>query len=280
MSPTADDVPTVTQFTDPMCTWCWGAEPIVRHLRVAYGDRVRFEFVMGGLVADFEAFYDARNDISTPADVIPHWEEAAAVHGMPMDTTVLAEDPPDSTHPANVAVAAARLQDRALAHRYLRRLREAYTTERVNVATREAQLDLAAAVGLDVEAFRTALEDGSARAAFERDQRRLREAGVRSFPTYRLTGPDGTRQAAGFQSFDALSELLTSVAPGLESASPPPVAEFVAAYGPVATQEVAEVYELSRGKAHQTLASLHEAGAVAVDERPDCRFWIAPDGAD
>ena len=23
--------PTLTQFTDPMCTWCWGSEPVMRH---------------------------------------------------------------------------------------------------------------------------------------------------------------------------------------------------------------------------------------------------------
>lgn len=264
---------TIVQFTDPMCTWCWGSEPIIRRLQTAYGDQIALEYVMGGLIEDFDGFYDAANDISKPADVAPHWVEASDVHGMPVDVEILEADPAQSTYPASVAFVAARQQDSTLANRYLRRLREAYTTQVRNVNHRDVQLELAASVGLDVDAFRRALDDGSAKAAFEADLSRTRTASVRAFPTYQIAGPAGERTLTGFQSFDDLADTVRTVAPSLEASSPPPVEEFVAKYGPVATQEVAEVYELARGKAKQVLQSLVDSGTLRREKRGNGFFW-------
>ncbi|AXG08695.1 DsbA family protein [Haloplanus rubicundus] len=277
---TADATVTVTQFTDPMCTWCWGSEPILRHLRTAYGDRLDVRFVMGGLIEDFETFYDAANDIADPGDVAPHWLEASERHGMPVDTAIFETDPAQSTYPASVAFAAARQQDRALGHRYLRRLREAYATEVRNVNRRDEQIRLAEAVGLDVDAFTTALSDGSAREAFEADLARTRRADVRAFPTYRIAGLEGERRLAGFQPFADLSDAVETVAPSLSPSSPPPIRTFVDHHAPLATQEVAEVYGMDRAAARQALATLADDGAVRRDPRGNGVFWHATGGAD
>jgi putative protein-disulfide isomerase len=273
MPETVDASVTLIQFTDPMCTWCWGSEPVLRRLRTVYGDQLRLEFVMGGLVEDFDAFYDAGNDIAEPSDVGPHWLEASEQHGMPVETAIFETNPARSTYPASIAFAAARLQDRERAHRYLRLLREAYATQARNVNERAEQVALAERVGLDVEAFTGALDDGTAQAAFEDDLARTRNAGVRAFPTYRIEGAEDTLQLAGFQSFDALAGRLEAAAPGLERSSPPPIREFVAECGPVATREVAEVYALDDGKARQVLQSLVDEGALTREQRGNGLFW-------
>lgn len=266
--------PTVTQFTDPMCTWCWGSEPILRHLQVAYGEQIEFEFVMGGLIEDWDEFYDARNDISTPADVIPHWAEAVEAHGMEMDPAVLESNPPQSTYPANIAFEAARLVDPERAHRYLRRLREDYATKGVNVSARDAQVAIAADVGIETGAFVDTLESGRAREAFEQDRQRLHAAGVRSFPTYRVDGPNGREMVAGFQSFEDLAGTLDAVAPDLDRQEPRSIRHFVATYGPVATQEVAEVFDFTPGKATQVLDTLVADGVLRPDDRgAGGTFW-------
>jgi predicted DsbA family dithiol-disulfide isomerase len=270
--------PTVTQFTDPMCTWCWGSEPVVRRLRVAFGDRLDVEYVMGGLVEDFDQFYDAGNDVGSPADVAPHWESASEQHGMPVDTSVFEANPPRSTYPASVAFAAARLVDEDRAGRYLRLLREGFATRNRNVNDREAQVSLAEDAGLDTDAFVAALEDGRAREAFEDDLAETRATGVRAFPTYAVSGPAGTETATGFQRFDDLVGLLDAVGADLDPSSPPPVEQFVDEFGPVATQEVAEVYELVPAKARQTLASLADRGRVESERRGDGLFWRTAGG--
>ena len=277
---TREPTVTVTQFTDPMCTWCWGSEPIRRHLRTAYGDQLRVRFVVGGLIEDFETFSDAANDIAEPGDVGPHWLEASERHGMPVETAIFEDDPAGSTYPASVAFAAARQQGRRLGHRYLRRLREAYATQVRNVNRREEQRRIAEAVGLDLDAFTTALDDGSAREAFETDLTRTRRAGVRAFPTYRVVGPDGERQLDGFRSFSTLSDAIETVAPSVTRSSPPPIRSFVAAHGPVATREVAEVYGMDRGKTVQTLGSLVDDGDLRREPRGNGVFWHATEGDD
>jgi predicted DsbA family dithiol-disulfide isomerase len=151
---TASDRPTVTQFTDPVCTWCWGSEPIVQRLRTTFGAQRRMRYVVGGFVEDFDGFSDAANGIESPGDVAPHWLEASERHGMPVDVDVdvFERDPAQSTYPASVAFVAARQQGTDRAHRYLRRLREAYAARVRNVNRRDVQVDLARSVGLDVEA--------------------------------------------------------------------------------------------------------------------------------
>ena len=47
----------IIEYTDPYCTWCWGSEPVLRHLQEAYGDQLSIRFVMGGLVEDSRTFY-------------------------------------------------------------------------------------------------------------------------------------------------------------------------------------------------------------------------------
>lgn len=131
---------------------------------------------------------------------------------------------------------------------------------------------------LDGDRFTAALDDGTARAAFEEDLARTREAGVRAFPTYRVVGPGANGWAPGSTSFDELGTALTSVAPSVERSSPPPMRRFVAEYDPVATREVAEVYELNDGKARQALQSFVDEGALRRERRGNGSFWHANEG--
>lgn len=228
---------------------------------------------MGGLVKDFDEFYDAANDITEPSDVAPHWVEASEHHGMPVDIQIFETDPAQSTYPASKAFTAARQQETQLAHRYLRRLREAYTTQVRNVNDPEEQVTLAESVDLDVDEFTAALDNGTAQAAFEEDLSRTHEAGVRAFPTYHIDGPSGEQRASGFKSFEELMVALTTVDSSLEPSSKPPMRQFIAEYGPVATREVAEIYELDDGKARQVLESLADDGTIHRERRGNGFFW-------
>ena len=59
---------TITNFTDPVCIWCWGTEPIFRALETHYPDLVEFRYVMGGLVYDINNFADRDNGIDAGAE--------------------------------------------------------------------------------------------------------------------------------------------------------------------------------------------------------------------
>lgn len=267
---------TVTEFTDPYSTWCWGAEPVLRRLQEVYRDQVRLEYVMGGLAADFADFHDPANEGNWTEEVVPHWLSASERHGMPVDVSVWEESPPTSSYPANRAYAAAELQDRELAHEYLRRLREASTAEARRM-DRDAELvDLAAEVGLDVDRFQAALADGRAREAFEADLQRKREHGVTALPTF-LVEVDGERELLrGYRPFASFEKLLTERADDLVEHQPRPLAEFVEHVpGRVAAQEVATVYGTSTEQARADLQSLSDEGLVEPVEVGTGYLWQA-----
>lgn len=264
---------TLTEYTDPNCTWSWGAEPILRHVETLYGDQVTIDFVLGGLIEDFGEFHDPVNDISEPQQVAPHWEAASRDHGMPVDAAIWWEDPPQSTYPASIATKAAEIQDQHLGLRYLRRVREVTATERRNVAKQRVLIDIAADVGVDIDAFQAAIDGGAARREFERDLRTTRERGVRGFPNFQIDVEDETTIVGGYQSFERLREALVDAAAEIEPREPPTVETFVGTYGYIATQEVAEVYGWDAGKAEQVLRELASDGDVEAVERGNGTFW-------
>ena len=126
----------ILAFTDPVCTWCWGSDPVLRKLETWYGDAVSIRYVMGGLVEDIRAFHDRVNGIGGDPErsnqqIAQHWLEASERHGMPVRTAGfrLFSAEAVSTYPQNIAFKAAELTNPALAAPYLRRLREASAAE-------------------------------------------------------------------------------------------------------------------------------------------------------
>ena len=80
---------TVYQFTDPVCIWCWGNEPVMRAIDYLYGDKVDTEYIMGGLVEDIATLFEDRDsgeDAIASANERMHrnWIAASARHGMPV----------------------------------------------------------------------------------------------------------------------------------------------------------------------------------------------------
>jgi putative protein-disulfide isomerase len=141
------DVPSVpvTVLTDPYCPWSWAAEPQLRRLQIEFGAGLAFTFVIVGLKRRIE-----------PADAAAlayEVMEAAAESGMPADPRVFLRDPPSSTHPAGLAIAA--VSEQGDPGPFIRRLREAILLERRRMDTAPALLDAAReAGGLDLERLR------------------------------------------------------------------------------------------------------------------------------
>ncbi len=48
MNTTSDKMIEITEFTDPVCTWCWGSEPVLWKLETRFGEQVKISYIMGG----------------------------------------------------------------------------------------------------------------------------------------------------------------------------------------------------------------------------------------
>lgn len=267
---------TLTQVTDPFCTWSWGAEPIVRRTAERYRDQIAVEFVMGGLIEDVKTFADAVGDGNSTdfRGVADRWMAATDHHGMPVDPDLWRENPPCSSYPASVAYKAAEYQGSNLAHRYLRRLREAVAADRRDISRADVLIDLAEDVGLDAERFAVDFDSDEARAAFERDRQFVRRNRVRSFPTFRVTADGEERWIEGYQSVSAVENAIEQVAPDLDAYELRPIPEFVRRHGRVATREIADVYGMSPGRTIQALRTLEEAGDLTAQSAGTGTFWL------
>ena len=279
----------ILAFTDPVCTWCWGAEPVLRKLQVGYGDQVRIRPVMGGLVEDIRAFHDRANAIGGDPDasnvqIARHWLEASERHGMPVRTEGfrLFSAEVVSTYPQNIAVKAAELTAPALAARYLRRLREASAAEARATGRREVLIELAGEVGLDLVTFIGHLTDGSAERTFRADLELTRHFGVRGFPTFRLGYGERTLLLRGYQGFAAMQAVIATLCEGaLQWQAPIPDADgllgFLHAFGRAAPVELTTVFDLSPADLERLLTGLEAVGSIRRVAAGQGFFWEPQD---
>lgn len=191
MTTNINNIVEIIEFTDPVCTWCWGSEPVLRKLEARFGEQVKISFVMAGLVKDITSFYDRYNDIGgdpvrSNTNIAKHWLEASERHGMPVQSEgfkLFSKEYP-STYPQNIAYKAAQIQDQALANRYLRRIREASAAEAKLTNTTEVLVELASEVGLDIARFLEDFSHGAAQKAFEEDLALTAHYQAHGYPTF------------------------------------------------------------------------------------------------
>jgi predicted DsbA family dithiol-disulfide isomerase len=276
----------VVEYTDPYCTWCWGSEPILRRIQEVYGDQVKIDYKMGGLVENMDTFFDPSNMIGGHdwyKQVARHWLEASQRHGMPVDEQVFYDlkDEFKSTYPASIAFKAAEFQDTELAKRFLRWMREAAAAERVPIHRRGVQAALAGEIGLDVKKFVKDIESGRAEDAFKSDVGDARARGITGFPTFVIKNRAGEELLLyGFQRFESFEAAFRRLAKDpLTSAELEPSQEnilsLVRRYGRVAPREVAEVFELPMPSVDESLRQLVVSGEIVEKKVGNGAFYLA-----
>lgn len=155
----------IIYYTDPICSSCWGIEPQLRKLKLAYGPYIEVEYRMGGLLPDWS--YNS-GGISKPSDVAHHWDEVSLYYDMPIDGDVWLEDPLHSSYPPSIACKAAQLQDNEKAILFLRHIREMVFLQKKNITKWEHLESAAKDAGLDLGKFK-ADYDGKAKELFQED---------------------------------------------------------------------------------------------------------------
>ena len=258
----------IIEFTDPVCTWCWGSEPVLRKLETRYGDQVEISFVMGGLVKDITSFYDSYNDIGGDPDrsnvnIAKHWLDASARHGMPVQGEgfkLFSREHP-SSYPQNIAYKAAQMQDQALANRFLRRIREASAAEARQTNTTEVLVELASEVGLDVARFLEQFSNGAAQVAFDKDLATTSRYNARGFPTFLIRLGDRETLLNGYKRYEDFKAVITHMSDGTILERPIQTSEesilaFIRKYGSVAPIEIKLAFDLTDVELRSALASL------------------------
>lgn len=277
----------ILAFTDPYCSWCWAAEPMLLALKERYREQIRFIHVFGGMIRDMDDFYDEGNDIASAEAVMPHWRDTSERSGQPIDELVwkeIAKIRHFSSWPANIACKAAFLQGEEIGFRYLRKMRIGLFTERKIISNRRVCLKTAEETeGLDLCEFEKSLEDGRAEKAFEEDLLLNQRFGVYQFPTLIFrgckeegvcTGREEGVPLSGYHSTRMYEEIIRRLAPEIQSYEARGEQELLALYGALTEREIAEMKGRNKEEEILILEELAEKGEVRRLRRVRGNLWM------
>ncbi|MCS5500511.1 DsbA family protein [Lysinibacillus sp. A4] len=182
----------VYYVTDPICSHCWALEPVLRRFIEQYGHYFNFHTIMGGLLEKWgDGPVDPANGISGPADVVGHWREVGENYRMPIDGTVMMNNPVQSSYPpSRVFKVIQKNQHDAIAFEYLRRAREALFVFNQNIADTSVMIDIVNRLGLDGAAIVNESEQTNGQPLLNEDFDLARNLGVRGFPTIIMMNED------------------------------------------------------------------------------------------
>jgi putative protein-disulfide isomerase len=172
---------------DPMCSWCWGYRPTWLKLKAALPGNVQVKNVLGGLAPD--------NDQPMPDEmqqaIAGHWKKIQSMLGTEFNFEFWTHcQPRRDTYKASRAVVVATAS--GLEEEMINAIQRAYYLRAMNPSEPETLVQLAGELGMDKDAFRTALSSEDTEKEFRRRVYFARRLLVRSFPSLVLKTDDRT----------------------------------------------------------------------------------------
>jgi 2-polyprenyl-6-methoxyphenol hydroxylase-like FAD-dependent oxidoreductase/predicted DsbA family dithiol-disulfide isomerase len=264
----------VLYFTDPICSTCWIIQPMIRKLKLEYGNYINIRYCMGGLLPSWNE-YNA-GIIKKPTDAAEHWEQACASHEMPMDGDVWIEDPLNSSYPPSIAFKAAQLQHPDKAVSFLRRIQEMVFLEKKNIIKWEFLNQAAFDNGLDSARLLRDF-DGKAKTLFLEDLELAKEMEVFSFPTLFFSDGDGNQvKVKGLQPYEKLEEVILSLLPEARKTEIDTDPKSLFCHFPTMTdKEFSILSNMPKENAMEMLNALLHNGSIDRYESKNGMIWIS-----
>ena len=269
---------TIYQFTDPVCVWCWGNEPVMRAIDYLYGNKVGIEYIMGGLIEEITTLYDlkgSKRQIIERANAImaEHWLSASERHGMPVNTRHMAlfSERYPSSFPQSIAYEAARRIDATAAKRLLRRIREATFVEARRTSQIDVLIELAAEVGIDAARFIDEYTTGEAQNDFSQSRIKCRRNGITGFPSYLIKNASTKISLGGYQNISTFHTIIGrlsegKIKPRRLGPSLANVTDFMRRYQTAYPVEIEVTFGLDRDRTDLMIDELIRAGRLTSEQ--------------
>lgn len=269
---------TIYQFTDPVCVWCWGNEPVMRAIDYLYGNKVGVEYIMGGLIEEITTLYDlkgSKRQIIERANAImaEHWLSASERHGMPVNTRHMAlfSERYPSSFPQSIAYEAARRIDASAAKRLLRRIREATFVEARRTSQIDVLIELAAEVGIDAARFIDEYTTGEAQNDFSQSRMKCRRNGITGFPSYLIKNASTKISLGGYQNISTFHTIIGrlsegKIKPRRLGPSLANVTDFMRRYQTAYPVEIEVTFGLDRDRTDLMIDELIRAGRLTSEQ--------------
>lgn len=262
----------IVYFTDPICSSCWGIEPQLRKLKLAYGYIFDIDYKMGGLLPDWT--YQS-GQINKASDVAHHWEEVSVYYDMPIDGNIWLEDPLHSSYPPSIVFIAAAFQSKEKAVAMLRELREMVFLKKKNITKWEHLREAAIQSKLDIDQLKTDYE-GSAILRFKEDLAYANSLGVRGFPTFIFANADGVQEKLyGAKPFEDFENIILKLAPMAQVRRyKTDWNSLFTIYPTLSSREFAELSNMKRSESDNLLQALFEQGRIGKYEIGNGKIWF------
>jgi putative protein-disulfide isomerase len=245
----------VYYVTDPICSHCWAIEPVLRRFKAQYGHYFNFHPVMGGLLEKWhDGPIDPANGIYKPADVAPHWREVGEHSRMPIDGSLMIDNPVQSSYPpSRVYKVIQKNHNNDLAYEFLRRAREELFAFNQNISDPSVMIKIVNKLGLDGEAIVNEAEQPAGQQLLNEDFSLARSLGARGFPTIIMINEEnkGIKIVGGrpFESYvDGLKQVLNKEE--LQPKTQPSLSSLLEKEKLLFSKEIEVMYDLEPSDLH------------------------------
>lgn len=241
-----EDTVVVFQQVDPLSATSWGVQPVMNRIQERYGDQIEVVY----RPAPVREFDD-------PEQPKQEWVQSSETHDMPVDPSFWDQNPPTSTELVNRAFGAAIEQGQGI--EYLRLLWRRAVGAGRDIDDIDYLRELASQIRLDVDQFQEDLEEIDLEFGTGTDALPYTVMEIQGAPVPlpgRLDYVDFKTQFT-FQ--------------GLEEQDLQDLRNFVEEYGPVATPEAMETYEIKERS--EAIRQLQNIDSISAFEIGDVYFW-------
>lgn len=163
---------------DPMCSWCYGMAPSLRHVQEIYPEK-EFRIVVGGLRPN------GTEHITEMANFLGHhWKEVQERSGQPFDLSVLEDSSIIvNTERACRAVVCMRTLNPALEFKFFERIQKAFYQEGKDLCLSETYTTIVKEFKVDTHAFMRLFESEEFKYETRADFQLAAEMGISGFPS-------------------------------------------------------------------------------------------------
>ncbi|SDN34805.1 DsbA family protein [Bacillus sp. OK048] len=257
--------------TDPICSHCWALEPTLRRFEKQYGHYFNFHTVMGGLLEKWhDGPIDPANGIFKPADVAGHWREVGEYSRMPIDGSLMIDNPVQSSFPpSRVYKVIQKNHNDEKAFEYLRRAREALFAFNQNIAEKSVMTEIVTSLGLDGESIVKEAEEQTGHLLLNEDFALARKLGARGFPTIIMINEEnkgvkivGSRPLENY--VNGLSKVLNEEEP--KPMQQPSLSNLLATEKLLFSKEIEVMYDVEQSGLQAFVEKELTAGTFEVNE--------------